>query len=66
MSSAGKKAGITPAMINAGIDVLRASDYGCELRFETDQDLVVRIYATMTAAEKCSPENICKEHVDTR
>lgn len=43
------RAGTTEQMIAAGAAVLTASDYGAPVRFQTDEDLIRKIYAAMQA-----------------
>lgn len=42
-----KSIGVTTQMIRDGVDVLRDSDYGQQIRFETDESIVSRMYRAM-------------------
>ncbi len=45
---------VTPEMTAAGVESLRMSDYGASLRFQTDEEIVQKIFVSM-ASKVCTP-----------
>ena len=47
---------ITPEMIAVGVRVLSESTHGDDIRFDTDEEIVTKVYLAMSSAARSKPK----------